>query len=381
MSDSNEKPRNTLYEDRVSQAKIVRKWVFISLIAIIIIGAIIAVSGYAYLKGSIEPVDQENGEEVEITVPIGSTPGGIGEILENAGLIANGTIFKYYVRYLNESNFQAGDYTLSTEMSMEDIIHALKDGKVMQEPVFSFTIPEGYWLEDIVAKIAEVTDYSEDEIMEKMQDREYIESLMEKFPLLGNQVLNDEVRYPLEGYLFPARYDFTDENTSIETIIETMLARTESVLDKYTEQIGNSNYTLHELMTLASIIEREAQKPEDRYLISGVLYNRLDQDMKLQVDPTVAYAAGSHLYMTSFDDLEVDSPYNTYMYEGIPIGPIASPGEDSIKAALEPRVTDYVFFYARVTGEVIYNSSYEDHQEVVEEYRQEWIDAGEEAED
>ncbi|MGN7311747.1 endolytic transglycosylase MltG [Alkalicoccobacillus gibsonii] len=377
MSDSKEKPRNTLYEERVSQAKVVRKWVFISFIAIIIIGAIIAVSGYAYLKSSIEPMDKDNGEQIEVSIPIGSTPGGIGGILEDAGLISNGTIFKYYVRYLNESDFQAGDYALSTDMSMEEIIHALKDGKVEQESVFNFTIPEGFWLEDIVKRIAEVTQYSEDEILEKMQDDEYIESLVDRYPILGKQVLDGEIRHPLEGYLFPARYDFVDENASIETIIETMLERTQSVLDQYSDQIENSNYTLHEIMTLASIIEREAQTSEDRYLISGVLYNRLDDNMKLQVDPTVAYAAGSHLYMTSLDDLDVDSPYNTYMYEGIPVGPIASPGEDSIKAALEPRVTDYLFFYARVTGEVIYNSSYEDHQQVVEEYRQEWIDAGE----
>ncbi|WYP27854.1 endolytic transglycosylase MltG [Alkalihalobacillus sp. FSL W8-0930] len=377
MSDSKEKPRNTLYEERVSQAKVVRKWVFISLIAIILIGAIIAISGYIYLKGSIEPMDKDNGEQIEVSIPIGSTPGGIGGILEDAGLISNGTIFKYYVRYLNESDFQAGDYALSTEMSMEEIIHALKDGKVEQESVFNFTIPEGFWLEDIVKRIAEATQYNEDEILEKMQDDEYIESLVDRYPILGKQVLDGEIRHPLEGYLFPARYDFVDENASIETIIETMLERTQSVLDQYSDQIESSNYTLHEIMTLASIIEREAQTSEDRYLISGVLYNRLDDNMKLQVDPTVAYAAGSHLYMTSLDDLDVDSPYNTYMYEGIPIGPIASPGEDSIKAALEPRVTDYLFFYARVTGEVIYNSSYEDHQQVVEEYRQEWIDAGE----
>ncbi|MEK4564432.1 endolytic transglycosylase MltG [Alkalihalobacillus sp. FSL R5-0424] len=377
MSDSKEKPRNTLYEERVSQAKVVRKWVFISLIAIILIGAIIAISGYIYLKGSIEPMDKDNGEQIEVSIPIGSTPGGIGGILEDAGLISNGTIFKYYVRYLNESDFQAGDYALSTEMSMEEIIHALKDGKVEQESVFNFTIPEGFWLEDIVKRIAEATQYNEDEILEKMQDDEYIESLVDRYPILGKQVLDGEIRHPLEGYLFPARYDFVDENASIETIIETMLDRTQSVLDQYSDQIESSNYTLHEIMTLASIIEREAQTSEDRYLISGVLYNRLDDNMKLQVDPTVAYAAGSHLYMTSLDDLDVDSPYNTYMYEGIPIGPIASPGEDSIKAALEPRVTDYLFFYARVTGEVIYNSSYEEHQQVVEEYRQEWIDAGE----
>lgn len=377
MSDSKEKPRNTLYEERVSQAKVVRKWVFISFIAIIIIGAIIAVSGYAYLKGSIEPMDKDNGEQIEVSIPIGSTPGGIGEILEDAGLISNGTIFKYYVRYLNESDFQAGDYALSTDMSMEEIIHALKDGKVEQESVFNFTIPEGFWLEDIVKRIADATQYSEDEILEKMQDDEYIESLVDRYPILGKQVLDGEIRHPLEGYLFPARYDFVDKDASIEMIIETMLERTQSVLDQYSDQIENSNYTLHEIMTLASIIEREAQTSEDRYLISGVLYNRLDDNMKLQVDPTVAYAAGSHLYMTSLDDLDVDSPYNTYMYEGIPVGPIASPGEDSIKAALEPRVTDYLFFYARVTGEVIYNSSYEEHQQVVEEYRQEWIDAGE----
>ncbi|MCM3712713.1 endolytic transglycosylase MltG [Halalkalibacter oceani] len=375
MSDSNEKPRNDLYEERVSQAKVVRKIVFFCVIGFILIGTILLTSGYFYIKNALGPMNEENPQEVEVTIPIGSSASQIGTILEEEGLVRNGALFRYFVRYNNESGFQAGDYVLSTAMTMDEMIAALKDGRVIQEAELVFTVPEGLWLEDIAGIIAENTEHSVEEVMEVLNDREYIESLIHRYAMLTDEVLQEGIRYPLEGYLFPARYDFLEDNPPIKEIIETMLDRTEAEVDPFLAEVEDGEYTLHNILTLASIIEREAQHSEDRYLISGVLYNRLEQGMRLQVDPTVSYALGEHRYMTTYNDLEVDSPYNTYLYPGIPIGPIASPGSDSIRAAFQPEETDYVYFYARYNGEVIYNETYEGHNQTHQMYRDEWIEA------
>jgi UPF0755 protein len=380
MSNSNEKPRNELYEERVSQARVVRKIVFFSVMGLLILGIIVFISAYFYMKNTLGPVDKENPQEIQVTIPIGSTANSIGTILEEEGLVRNGTMFRYYVRYKNESGFQAGDYQLSTAMTMDELIEALKEGRVLQDPELTFIVPEGRWLPDVAMIIARETDHSEEEVMEVLTNREYIEGLINQYSMLNDVILDEEIHYPLEGYLFPARYDFMEEQPSIEAIIEKMLKSTQAVIDEFASEIENSEYTIHEILTLASIIEREAQKSEDRYTISGVLHNRLERGMMLQVDPTVAYALREHRYMTTYDDTSVDSPYNTYRYAGIPIGPIANPGKDSIKAALNPAETKALFFYARFTGEVIYTETYEEHLRIRDEYRQEWVEGQAETE-
>ncbi|WP_413382186.1 endolytic transglycosylase MltG [Alkalihalobacillus sp. 1P02AB] len=374
MSESNKKPKNELFEERVSQAKIVRRVVLVTIFVILIAGAIVAISGFNYIKSALEPMDEENPETIEVTIPIGSGPSTIGTILEEEGLIQNGTIFRYYVRYKNESGFQAGTYELSTGMTMDDLIAELKEGTVMVDYALSFTIPEGRWLVDTVEIIANNTDHSTDEILEVVENEEYLNDLIDRYDMLTDEILQEDIKQPLEGYLFPARYDFTDENPEIETIIEEMLNRTQAIYDNYIDEVNASEYTFHELLALASIIEREAQQSEDRYKISGVLYNRLETNMRLQVDPTVAYAIGEHLYITTFADLEYDSPYNTYRYEGIPIGPIANPGQDSIVASMRPDDIEALYFFARVNGQVLYTNTFQEHTEVANEYRQEWYD-------
>ncbi|WEG17711.1 endolytic transglycosylase MltG [Alkalihalophilus pseudofirmus] len=375
MSDSNEKPRNDLYEERVSEAKVVRKIVFYSVIGLAAMALIAIISGYFYFSNALGPVDSGEGETVEVTIPIGSSSTQIGQILEEEGLINNGTIFRYYVRYKNESGFQAGTYALSTSMTMDEMIQELKEGRVIEEPELIFTIPEGRWLEDVAVMIANETGHEAEEVMSVLNDEEYLEELINRFSMLTDDILQDDIRYPLEGYLFPARYDFMEAEPSIQTVIEAMLSRTQEIIDQNMAAIEESDYSVHEILALASIIEREAQTSEDRYKIAGVLHNRLDEDMRLEVDPTVAYAIGEHRYMTTFADLEVQSPYNTYRNTGIPIGPIANPGEDAIKAAINPEDTNYLFFYARYNGEVIYNETYEAHNRTHQQYREEWVEA------
>lgn len=367
--------RKLSYEERLERAKTVRKIVFICVMIFITIFIVATVSIYLYINRALGPMDKNSDEVVEVHIPIGSTSSDIGNILEEANMIRNANIFRYYVRYKNESGFQAGDYQLSKNMSVQEIIDALKEGKILLEPVIVFTIPEGLWLEDIVQIIAEHTKYKEEEIFQVLSDQEFITDLIDRYQILTDEILKPGIRYALEGYLFPSRYDFYDENISIEQIIEEMVKRTEQEFVPLLTEHNADEYSIHEYITLASIIEKEAQKSEDRYKISGVLHNRLKQNMRLEVDPTVAYAHGKHLYMTMYDDLNIDSPYNTYRIEGIPVGPIASPSSDSFNAALNPEKIDALFFYARYNGEVIYSKTLAEHNRIVSQYNHEWQEA------
>ena len=177
-----------------------------------------------------------------------------------------------------------------------------------------------------------------------------------------------QVKYVLEGYLFPATYDMNDSKT-LQMLITEMVAKTDEVMSKYYDKILASDYTLQEIMAMASLIEKEGTKLEDRKKISSVFHNRIKENMKLQTDVSVQYALGEHKEALSLEDLEVDSPYNLYQNYGVGPGPYNSPSEDSIVAALEPEKTDYLYFLADIhTKEIYYAKTYEEHLELKAKY-------------
>lgn len=373
---------NEIYQERASQAKTVRKIVLICisvLFAVILIGLI---GGYTYLTNALKPVDSEGeGTEVEVTIPVNTSTSGIANILEEEGLIRNASLFRYYTRYKNESGFQAGTYTLNTSMDSDQLIDQLKEGRVIAEAASTITIPEGLTLNTVTERLAEFTGTTQEEVFEFIDDDEFVTGLIEEYEMLTDEILNEDIHHPLEGYLFPASYQFEDDQPSIELVIKDMLDQTERVYQNNLTLVDNSDYSFHELLTMGSIIEREARESIDRFEIAGVLHNRLNEDMMLQVDPTVAYAQGEHIYMTSYADLDIDSPYNTYRYTGLPPGPIATVREQSLVAAADPNETDYIYFYARYNGVIIYNEDYEDHLEARNAYRHEWEEAAQDESD
>jgi UPF0755 protein len=354
------------YKDKLiekhQEAKLVRRIVLVaSLVIFISLGAGITF-GYKYIESALQPVDSTNSEPVDVTIPIGSSTRGIAIILEENGIIKNADVFRYYVKFKNESGFMAGDYVLNPAMKFEEIIASLKTGRILQDVVFTLTIPEGKTLEQIVKIVSEKTGYTEEELMTQINDPEYLTSLMEKYPsVLTEDILNEEIRYPLEGYLFPATYPFYTEKPSIDQIVEVMLDKTEDVLFTYQDDMLEKEMTVHELVTFASLIEEEATAKTDREDISSVFYNRLEANMPLQTDPTVLYALGKHKDRVLYDDLEIDSPYNTYVIQGLPIGPIANAGQMSIEAALHPSETDFFYFLATKEGEVIFTKTLDEH--------------------
>ena len=362
-------------DPKQKEASIVSKIVFRTISILTILMIIIVISGFFYVKSATGPVDKNNEEDVEIDVPMGSSSSDIAVILSNNDVIKNEMIFKFYLKFKNKSDFQAGEYTLNQSMDFDEIIKELQSGKVVEEPFFKVTIPEGKAAEEIAELFAHKLDFSEDEFLDKLNDEEYIASLQEVYPdLLGDKVLNEDLLVSLEGYLFAGTYEIYEEDPSVEHIIEMMIAQTNELVESELDEIEDGDYSVHEILTLASIIERESKFDEDRPKVAQVFMNRLDEDMKLQSDITAAYANGEHKVLMTYDDIEIDSPYNTYVQTGLPPGPISSPSLESILAVIEPEGKDFeeLYFYARPSGETIYTKSLEDHEEVKEKYEEEW---------
>jgi len=173
--------------------------------------------------------------------------------------------------------------------------------------------------------------------------------------------LAEDVRYPLEGYLFPATYPFFEEKPSIETVVTTMLDATSDNITPYFAFLESKEKTVHWLLTFASLLEREATAKTDRETIASVFYNRMDEGMPLQTDPTVLYALGEHKDRVLYSDLEVQDPYNTYVHTGLPPGPIANAGRSSIEAVVDPSITDYFYFLADSEGKNHFSKTYDEH--------------------
>ncbi|MFJ7974955.1 endolytic transglycosylase MltG [Peribacillus sp. NPDC096379] len=350
--------------EQQGEARIVRKIIMIVMLVIVVVAACVGIGGYLYVQSALKPADPDNQKIQEVEVPIGSSVGNISTILAEQGIIKNAKIFKYYIKFKNESGFQAGNYKLAPSMSLPEIIKSLKTGKVVMDAQLKITIPEGKQLVQIANIIAEKIDKNPDDVFKQMNNKAFINQMQAKYPdLLTDEIYGKNVRYPLEGYLFPATYDFYEEKPSLESIVTEMLKKTEEVLAQYKDELDEQHFTNHTMLTLASLIEEEATAKVDRDMISSVFFNRMKIDMPLQTDPTVLYAKGQHQDKVLYKDLEVNSPYNTYKNKGLTPGPIANAGTMSIEAALNPATSDYLYFLATSTGEVVFAKTLDQHNQ------------------
>lgn len=328
--------------------------------------------GYRFLKNGLDPVDRASEEVIEIEIPLGSNRNAIGTILEENDLINSPLVYTLYTRLNDEKKFQAGTYQMSQSMSLEEIVTYLNEGgtPITSAPIARVAIPEGIHLEEIANRFEESTDFTKENFMDLVQESIFIEAMVEKYPDLLTDAMEaaPQTRYTLEGYLYPATYEVYEE-TTMEEIVDEMLGQMNKVMSPYYEEIQAGNLNVHEILTLASYIEGEGVSDEDRALIAGVFYNRLNIDMLLRTDPSVSYALGEHRERITYADLEIDSPYNTYKYKGIGAGPINSPSVSAIKASLNPAETDYLFFLADLeTGNVYFSETYEEHLELKSKY-------------
>ncbi|KMY54835.1 hypothetical protein AC623_13570 [Bacillus sp. FJAT-27231] len=346
-----------------------KRAIFFAVISFLLIIGGIAAGGYFFIQSALEPVNKSDNTPVQVNIPIGSSLSVIAEKLEKKGIVKNAEVFKYYVKYKGEDNLQAGEYSFTPSMTMDELIKSLKTGKVIGQGQVKITIPEGYQLTQIAEVIGKETGRPASEVLKVMNDRVFIKEMMQTYPeLLTEEVFAKNIRYPLEGYLYPATYHYGDKKKPVREIVEDMLEKTDHVLAQYRTSMAAKQMTTHKLLTLSSLIEEEATAKADRHKISSVFYNRLAAGMPLQTDPTVLYALGKHKKRVLYEDLKVNSPYNTYKVKGLTPGPIGNSGVSSMEAALNPEKTDYLYFLASPAGDVYYAKTLEEHSKLKEKY-------------
>ncbi len=359
--------KRDIRKKETSIIKKIMKYFMIALLVIVLVGGFFT---WNYIKGETQPVDTAQTELVSFEIEQGASVKEVSKALEEEGIIRNSKLFNFYLKFKNVSGFKSGLYHVSKSMTLDEIIAELSgQGKDKDQNATKVLIREGEQLTEIAKEVEKSTKYSAEDFMAKVQDEDFLRYLVQKFPKLLTQSYNGyQVKYVLEGYLFPATYDMNDSKT-LQMLITEMVAKTDEVMSKYYDKILASDYTLQEIMAMASLIEKEGTKLEDRKKISSVFHNRIKENMKLQTDVSVQYALGEHKEALSLEDLEVDSPYNLYQNYGVGPGPYNSPSEDSIVAALEPEKTDYLYFLADIhTKEIYYAKTYEEHLELKAKY-------------
>ena len=339
--------------------------------------------GLRYAESALQPVDPSSKQYMTVQIPDGSNTQEIGSTLEKSGVIKNGLVFTLYVKYKNYNELKSGYYNLQKSMSVEDVIKELQKGgtpEPQEVTLANLTIPEGYTLEQIAQTVGQLQgDFKEpltaEAFLAKVQDETFIAQEVTKYPnLLESLPTKDSgVRYRLEGYLFPATYTIK-ENTTVESLIDEMLAAMDKNLSSHYATIKEKNLTVNELLTIASLVEKEGAKTEDRKLIAGVFYNRLNLGMPLQSNIAILYAEGKLGQNISLSDdvaidTSIDSPYNVYTKVGLMPGPVDSPSLDAIESSINQTKSDYLYFVANVQdGKVYYSTTLEEHDRNVQEH-------------
>ena len=341
--------------------------VFIILIVIINIG--IGVFGF-----NLSKVDNKK-TNVEINIKNGTSANEIINILDENNLIRSKFFTKVYLKFSNY-NLQAGIYELNTSMNTIEILKYLNDGKVTNKYNLRITFNEGLNVRGIAKIISNNTNNKYEDVIKVFEDREYAKKLIDKYWFLTDDILKSGIYYPLEGYLFPDTYEFMNKDVSVDTIITTLLNEFNKKVSPYKEEIENSNYNIHELITLASIAESESLPGADRKNVVSVSVNRMKNGMSLGSDMTAYYAYKLDDYKNGGLTIEqfnnCSSPYNTRCLSkmGLPIGPISNPSLDSIVGAIEYEDTTYLFYIADCSGKTYFTNTYDEFISKINELQQ-----------
>ncbi|MBQ7889263.1 MAG: endolytic transglycosylase MltG [Erysipelotrichaceae bacterium] len=341
---------------------------FLCLILIAVIGLF---SAFMIYHNQLKAVSDDN-TEIIFEVNKGETLNTVLPRLENEGLINSALFAKLYVKLNDSGSLAAGKFSLNAAMDTAEVIATITDSTQLIHDDITITFIEGEWLKHMSEKFEQELGIQSDELMSLWNDEQYIRSLMDRYPFLTEEIFNEDSRYYLEGYLMPNTYAFA-KGSDAKTVTEKMLDQTLKVYNKFKDTMNAHELSVHELFTLASIVQYEASKIEDMKMIAGVFYNRMDIGMRLQSSVTVCYAIDIEK-SDSWKSCEVNptynSPYNTYMVEGLPPGPILNPGVDAIEAVLNPTESNYYYFMADVYGDgtVYFAETYAEHLALVNKY-------------
>lgn len=306
------------------------------LLLIVVLLVAVIIGGFEYYDEIIEKPLESDKEKIEITVDEGESFYSLLDKLSSIGVLKNKEVIKLNLKLdkKNNINLVPGEYEVNTNVTLKELIKILETEDFSKNRI-SVTIPEGYDIEEMANVFEESGLFSKDDFLNAVKNHE-----------LPSYVKKDEnKKYNLEGYLFPNTY-FLDKDISPDEVISLMISEFEKTLENVEKETGVTikEEEIEKIITIASLVEEEAELDEERDLVSSVIYNRLEKGMKLEFCSTINYAWGEHLPQVLNKHLEIDSPYNTYKNEGLPVGPITNPGEKSIIAAVKPAQTDYLYF-------------------------------------
>ena len=343
---------------------------------VIILGVITTVGSYFYLLTA----PTKEGKEISFYVEEGQTYSTIADSLKEKGIIRNTYAYKIYLKLHETNNLEYGKYTLRDDYNVEQLIEVLKKGSSTVANTKRVTFVEGKNMRYIIKTITSNFNISEKEILDKLKDKDYLDKLINDYWFLSDEIKNDKIYYSLEGYLYPDTYEFY-ENATVDDIFRKMLNNMGSKLEEYKDEITSKKYTLHQMITLASIIEQEAGNASDRKGVAGVFYNRLKDKWSLGSDVTTYYAEKIDNYSRDLRKSELNNcnAYNTRsncMAGKLPVGPICNPGLGSIIAAIEPTNHKYYYFVADKYGKTYFNETSSGHANTVAKLKREglWIE-------
>lgn len=370
----NESERSIMRREqaREKENRLVRKIVTVVILSLVLIVTVLGIYIYKYWQSGLKPLNPKDDHLVQVNIPIGTSNKGIGNILEEQKIIKSGLVFTYYVKTENITDFKGGYYQMAPNMTLDEISEMLQQGGTEEPEALAdarITIPEGYSVDQIAKEVASKTGLKEDEILNVITDEAFFKELLASYPqLLQSASEAQDVRFKLEGYLFPATYNYYKDK-GVKPLIQAMVEQMNQVYIEREEMFNQSDLTVQQVLTLASLVEKEGVESEDRRNIAGVFLNRIAADMPLQSDISILYAMDKHKVHLSNKDTEIDSPYNLYIHKGFGPGPFNNPSTDAIDAVLNPLENDYYYFLADITTHKVYFAeTYEKHLELKEQY-------------
>lgn len=342
----------------------------IYIIPIIIIIIMISLNIFCFIN--TRPMSSKS-EKVTLKIESGSSIKDIVHILKDNKLIRNELFTIVYIKLNNINDLKAGEFLLNKNLSLKEIFVTLHDGSNIKEKSITITFKEGKNMRYIAKVIGEKTVNNEDDVFKLLEDKDYINELINKYWFLDETILNENIYYALEGYLSPNTYEYKMD-AGVKEIFGKMLDQTLNILDENKDLIEKSNYSVHEIITLASMVESEGVSLEDRKNIAGVFINRLNSNMSLGSDVTTYYAAKIDLGERDLKMSEInsDNPYNTRSIKNVgklPIGPICNPSKDAIIAVLNYTPNVYYYFVADKNMKVYFSKNESEHLQTIKKLK------------
>ena len=366
------KKKTTKKNSRVEEKKRLKK-IILSIVIVCFFGVLSVVTFYFINMQKVS----NNSELKEITIKEGYISD-IAKTLKDNDLIRNVTIFKLYTRISGKTNLKAGIYKLSENMGTKKIINILSDGSKINPNEITITFKEGNNIRKFATSVSEKTNNTYDDVINVMSDTDYINELIDKYWFLTEDIKKSSIYYPLEGYLYPNTYAFTNKDVSVKDIVNKLLDEMDKKLSKYKKDIESSKYSVHELLTLASIVELEGANAKDRKAVAGVFINRLNSNSypTLGSDATTYYASkiDDWSYSLTYKELnDCTNKYNTRCSSntGLPVGPICNPSIESIEASINPEEHNYYYFVADCKGNVYLSENETVHYNTINKLKRE----------